>query len=73
MKLLFTLAMTITLTACSHTAKRELVGSLVAGAADTKVGYNAQQCTTIEMRCVEGDYQQWQTSDGTEGCSCKRY
>ncbi|MFT4939321.1 MAG: hypothetical protein ACI88A_002361 [Paraglaciecola sp.] len=57
--------------ACSSMHTKELVGGLVGGVADTKMGYSASQCKHISMQCTGGEYQEWETSDGVSGCSCK--
>ena len=56
--------------ACSSINTKQLVGGLVGGAADTKMGYSASQCKHISMQCTGGEYQEWETSDGVPGCSC---
>lgn len=57
--------------ACSSINTKELVGGLVGGAADTKVAYSVPQCKHLSMQCTGGEYQEWETSDGVPGCSCK--
>lgn len=61
------------LSGCTSTAGRSLLGSAIGNAADTKVGYNKQQCFRVKSECVEGHYEEWRTSDGVPGCSCKEY
>ena len=67
------IGMVLLLGACSNINTKELVGGLVGGAADTRMGYNASQCKHISMQCAGGEYQEWETSDGVPGCSCKLY
>jgi hypothetical protein len=56
---------------CSSLNTKQFVGGLIGGAADTKMGYTASQCKHISMQCTGGEYQEWETSDGVPGCSCK--
>ena len=69
--LMLVLVFSSVLTACTTQSVKELVGHGMANAADTKVGYNPTQCFTVRQACQGGDFQQWQTSDGVDGCSCK--
>lgn len=76
MKTKFSLLITlgvVMLSGCSTINTKQLVGGLVGGAANTQVGYDKHQCVTIKSRCVEGHYEEWQTSDGVPGCSCKNH
>ena len=67
------LAAAITLaTGCTKSHVRQFVGSAVADGADTQVKYSAQECLVLEQRCVQGDFQEWETSDKDMGCSCKK-
>jgi uncharacterized protein YceK len=68
--MLFTLSILL-LSGCSSINSKQLVGGLVGGAADTKMGYSASQCKHISMQCTGAEYQEWETSDGIPGCSCK--
>ena len=63
----------VMLSGCTSQSARALIGNAVANAADTQVGYNAQECFKVQTQCVEGLYEEWQTSDGVPGCSCKNY
>lgn len=67
------LAAHVCLTACSSHNSRGMVGSIIAGAADTQVGYSDHECFAIKSRCVGGHYEEWKTSEGKPGCSCKDY
>lgn len=51
---------------------REIVGKGLGNASGSEVGYNAQQCYVVKNQCVQGEYQEWRTSDGVPGCSCKK-
>lgn len=67
------LAAVVTLsTGCTKSNVRQLVGSAIADGADTQVKYNAQECRILQQRCVQGDFQEWETSDKEMGCSCKK-
>ena len=67
------LAVVVTFSAgCTKSNMRQIVGSAIADGADTQVKYNAQECITLQQRCVQGDFQEWQTSDKEIGCSCKK-
>lgn len=57
---------------CTNTHVRQIVGSAIADGADTEVRYNAQECKSLQQRCVQGDFQEWETSDKEMGCSCKK-
>ena len=63
----------ILLSACTSTTGRDLLGNAIGSAANTQVGYNKHQCFKIKSQCVQGHYEEWQTSDGVPGCSCKEY
>lgn len=56
---------------CTSMNGKELIGNAVGNAANTQVGYNSHQCFTVKSRCVQGHYEEWMTSDGVPGCSCK--
>ncbi len=70
---MFIVIASISLGACSSISGKQLLGGLAAGAANTQVAYDKMQCRTIQSRCVQGHYEEWETSDGTPGCSCKNY
>jgi hypothetical protein len=59
-------------TGCTSNNMRQFVGSAIADGADTQVKYNPQECRVLEQRCVQGDFQEWETSDKEMGCSCKK-
>ncbi|WP_339725645.1 hypothetical protein [uncultured Paraglaciecola sp.] len=59
-------------TGCTKSHVRQFVGSAVADGADTEVKYNALECKTLQQRCVQGDFQEWETSNKDMGCSCKK-
>lgn len=65
--------MCLLLSGCAANSARDLIGSGVANAANSEVGYTQQQCFTVKSQCVQGHYEEWKTSDGTQGCSCKKY
>lgn len=60
------------LSACTSKNTTQLLGHAIADGANTQVRYNASQCRTLQMQCVQGDFQEWQTSDKEMGCSCKK-
>lgn len=57
---------------CTKNNMRQMVGSAIADGADTQVKYNLQECKTLQQRCVQGDFQEWETSNKEMGCSCKK-
>ena len=57
---------------CTKNNMRQMVGSAIADGADTQVKYNPQECKTLQQRCVQGDFQEWETSNKEMGCSCKK-
>jgi len=57
---------------CTKSNMRQMVGSAIADGADTEVKYDRQACVYLQQRCVQGDYQEWQTSNKEMGCSCKK-
>lgn len=65
-------AVTVSFLGCTKSHVRQFVGSAVADGADTEVKYNALECKTLQQRCVQGDFQEWQTSNKEMGCSCKK-
>ena len=62
----------VLMSGCTTKQVQHIVGTAIADGADTQVRYNAYQCRTLKMQCVQGDFQQWQTSDKEMGCSCKK-
>jgi hypothetical protein len=71
-KIMLVVAIVTLFTGCTNNHVRQLVGSAVADGADTEVKYNPQECRTLQQRCVQGDYQEWETSNKDMGCSCKK-
>lgn len=65
-------SISLLLSSCTSQGGRQLIGSAIGNAADTEVRYSAAECQTLQQRCVQGDYQTWQTSDKQMGCSCKK-
>lgn len=63
---------TLVLTACTSKNAKQLIGHAIADGANTQVAYNPSQCRTLRMQCVQGDYQEWETSEKEMGCSCKK-
>jgi heme/copper-type cytochrome/quinol oxidase subunit 3 len=53
---------------CTTQGGRQLMGN----AADTQVAYSPAACFTLQQQCVQGEYQEWETSDKKMGCSCKK-
>jgi len=72
LKIMLFAAVIILGTGCTKSHVRQMVGSAVADGADTQVKYTAQECRILEQRCVQGDFQEWETSDKDMGCSCKK-
>ncbi|MGJ8680321.1 hypothetical protein [Paraglaciecola sp.] len=60
------------LSSCTTKQAQQLIGHAIADGANTEVRYNASQCRTLQMRCVQGEFQEWETSDKEMGCSCKK-
>ena len=71
-KLMLLAAFMILSVGCTKSNMRQIVGSAIADGADTEVKYDAQSCLYLQQRCVQGDYQEWQTSNKEMGCSCKK-
>lgn len=69
--LLALLVLSSMISACASDTATKLIGHGVANAANTQVGYNSTECFTRRQQCQGGNYQEWKTSDGVEGCSCK--
>jgi len=57
---------------CTTQNGRQLMGSAIGNAADTQVAYSPAACFTLQQQCVQGEYQEWETSDKQMGCSCKK-
>lgn len=71
-KVILLAVMVIVSIGCSKNNLRQIVGSAVADGANTQVKYTPQECKVLEQRCVQGDFQEWETSDKEMGCSCKK-
>lgn len=59
-------------TGCTTKQVTHFVGGAIADGADTQVSYDVHGCRTLQQRCVQGDFQEWETSDKEMGCSCKK-
>lgn len=69
----FCAALTIVgFSSCTSQNTRQLLGTAVANGADTQVRFTPLECKTLQAQCIQGDYQEWQTSDKQMGCSCKK-
>ncbi|MCF2948201.1 hypothetical protein L0668_08800 [Paraglaciecola aquimarina] len=64
--------LSMTLLSCTTKQAQHFVGAAIADGADTQVRYSASQCRTLRMQCVQGDFQEWETSEKEMGCSCKK-
>ena len=62
----------VVMSGCTTKQAQHFVGSAIADGADTQVRYNAYQCRNLRAQCVQGDFQEWETSDKEMGCSCKK-
>ncbi|GAC21161.1 hypothetical protein [Paraglaciecola arctica] len=71
-KVILVVAVATLFAGCTKNNVRQFVGSAVADGADTEVKYNALECRTLQQRCVQGDFQEWETSNKDMGCSCKK-
>ena len=69
-KLVFIMSI-LALSGCTTNSGKNLIGNAIGNAVDTKVGYDQNQCFRVQTHCVEGHYEEWLTSDGVKGCSCK--
>lgn len=65
-------SISVIISGCTTKEAHHFLGSAIADGADTQVRYNAYQCRNLKMQCVQGDFQQWETSDKEMGCSCKK-
>ncbi|MCV2883628.1 hypothetical protein OE749_02800 [Aestuariibacter sp. AA17] len=61
----------LTTAGCSSTDIKQVLGKGVGQAAGAQVGYGANECFAVKSQCQQGHFESWETSDGTEGCSCK--
>lgn len=50
---------------------KQVMGAAAGNAAGTQVAYG-KQCFALKSQCVQGIYDEWQTSDNVDGCSCKK-
>jgi hypothetical protein len=57
---------------CTKSDLRQIAGSAITDGADTQVKYDAHACRILQQQCVQGDFQEWQTSNKDMGCSCKK-
>lgn len=62
----------LVISSCTSQNAKQFVGHAVANAADTQVKYTPMECHSLQQQCVQGDFQEWQTSDKQMGCSCKK-
>ncbi len=56
---------------CTSRGAKELLGNAAGNASNTQMGYD-KQCFAVKSQCVQGLYEEWETSDGVPGCSCKK-
>lgn len=71
MKLAVILILIGFLAGCTSMNAKQILGAAAGNAAKTQVKYG-KQCYALKNQCVQGEYQEWKTSDGVEGCSCKK-
>lgn len=71
MKLSVLFILLVFLNGCSTMDAKQILGAAAGNAAGTQVKYG-KQCYALKNQCVQGEYQEWETSDGVEGCSCKK-
>jgi len=57
---------------CTTKQAQHFVGSAIADGADTQVRYNDHQCRILRQQCVQGDFQEWETSEKEMGWSFKK-
>lgn len=57
---------------CTKSDLRQIAGSAIADGADTEVKYDLQACIYLQQQCVQGDYQECETSNKDMGCWCKK-
>ncbi|MDP5032347.1 MAG: hypothetical protein NWQ54_20210 [Paraglaciecola sp.] len=72
MKLIYLVFFLLVLNSCTSKNAKQLMGHALANAAQTEVKYTPGECQTLRQQCVQGDFQEWQTSDKEMGCSCKK-
>ena len=72
LKSVFYVVLVFLITACTASDFRDVAGKAAANAANSEVGYSSSQCFVVKQQCIEGYYEEWQTSDGTQGCSCAK-
>lgn len=65
------LALTL-ISGCTTKQAQHLIGSAIADGANTQVRYDTFQCKALRAQCVQGDFQEWETSEKEMGCSCKK-
>lgn len=71
MKVILLSAFVVLMTGCSSMNAKQIMGAAAGNAAGTQVAYG-KQCFALKSQCVEGIYNEWQTSDKVDGCSCKK-
>lgn len=71
-RLIFGVFIGLNLSSCSSINSKTFWGNAMGNAADTELRYTTLECKTLQQRCVQGDYQEWETSDKQMGCSCKK-
>ena len=72
LRILLILCMSVLVSSCSSQTGKQIIGGAMANAVDTQVAYDKQQCYALRNQCVQGHFEEWQTSDGVMGCSCKK-
>lgn len=71
MKVILLSIFMVLISGCSSMDAKQIMGSAAGNAADTQVAYG-KQCYALKSRCGQGIYEEWQTSDKVDGCSCKK-
>lgn len=71
MKVILLSIFMVLISGCSSMNAKQILGSAAGNAADTQVAYG-KQCYALKSRCAQGIYEEWQTSDKVDGCSCKK-
>jgi hypothetical protein len=63
------------LCACStlNVDGRQMLGSAIGSSNGTEVAYD-KQCFALQQQCLQkqGHFEEWLTSEGKPGCSCKQ-
>ena len=71
MKEVLLLVLVVLVSGCSSMDAKQIMGAAAGNAADTQVAYG-KQCFALKSQCGQGIYEEWQTSDKVDGCSCKK-